>query len=308
MRNQKLTTPPEPKPTEPRRTWKHYELWKAVNKAIYTLPARFESELMISGVLATDLFAFNSSLSATIEEQVVASLNELRSVWDPEQKYSLYSFERQPQTFPDVVLRTSAPNIEPKIVMGIELKGWYVLAKEGEPSFRYKVTPTVCAPADLLVVVPWALSKVISGSPQVFAPYVIGARQAAEYRNWYWEHSRGAKGNNRGVEMSAATTRYPKKSDPISDKPESDSGQNFGRIARSRIMDEYIKKLLDDTLAGIPLWAWQQFLLLFTEEQTIRKIQAGLDKLEARVSVMPDNKRSDLSDNLREIADIIAGD
>ena len=40
--------------------------------------------------------------------------------------------------------------------MGIELKGWYVLAKEKEPSFRYKVTPAVCAPADLLVVVPWA--------------------------------------------------------------------------------------------------------------------------------------------------------
>ena len=278
-----------------------------MKKAIYTLPARFESELTISGVLATDLFAFNSSLSTTIEEQVVASLNELRSVWDPEQKYSLYSFERQPQTFPDVVLRTSAPNIEPKIVMGIELKGWYVLAKEGEPSFRYKVTPTVCAPADLLVVVPWALSKVISGSPQVFAPYVIGARQAAEYRNWYWEHSRRGKGNNRGVKMSAATTRYPKNSDRISDRPVSDSG-NFGRIARSRIMDEYIKKLLDDTLAGIPLWAWQQFLLLFTEEQTNNKIQAGLDRLKARVSTIPDNKRSDLSDKLREIADIIAGD
>jgi hypothetical protein len=49
--------------------------------------------------------------------------------------------------------------------MGIELKGWYVLAKEKEPSFRYKVTLTVCAPADLLVVVPWALSNVISGRP-----------------------------------------------------------------------------------------------------------------------------------------------
>jgi hypothetical protein len=125
------------------------------------LPSRFQSELVISGVLATDLFAFNSSLGATIEEQFVASLNRLRNLWDPEQRYTLFSFERQPQTFPDVVLRASAPDVKPRVLMGIELKGWYVLAKEREPSFRYKVTPAVCAPGDLLTVVPWALSNVI---------------------------------------------------------------------------------------------------------------------------------------------------
>ena len=279
-----------------------------MTKAIYAMPARFESELVISGVLATDLFAFNSSLSATIEEQVVASLNELRSDWDPEEKYSHYSFERQPQTFPDVVLRTSVPNIKPKIIMGIELKGWYALAKEAEPSFRYNVTPAVCAPADLLVVVPWALSQVISGSPQVFAPYVIGARQAAEYRNWYWEHTRGGQNKNRGVEMSAATNQYPKKSDPISDKPKSDSGKNFGRIARSGVMEDYVKERLDDTLAGIPLWAWQKFLLLFTEGQTTEKIQVGLEKLKARVGKIPNDRRSNMAVILREVAEIMTGD
>lgn len=308
MRKQKLTIPQEPKPTEPEHCWDHYDLWLEVKRAINTLPSRFESELVISGVLATDLFAFNSSLSATIEEQVVASLNELRTVWDPEQKYHLYSFVRQPQTFPDVVLRTSAPDAEPPIIMGIELKGWYALAKEGKPSFRYKVTPAVCAPADLLVVVPWALSKVISGSPQVFAPYVISARQAAEYRNWYWEYARGAKGKSRGVKMSAATNQYPKKSDLISDEPISDSGHNFGRIARSRVMDKYIKELFGDALAGIPLWAWQQFLLLFTEDQTDEKIQAGLEKLKARVSTIPKDRRSNMAVILREVAEIMTED
>ena len=307
MRNQKLIAP-EPQPTEPEHCWDHYELWLAVKNAINTLPSRFESELVISGVLATDLFAFNSSLSATIEEQVVASLNELRSVWDPKQKYPLYSFVRQPQTFPDVVLRTSAPDAEPQIVMGIELKGWYALAKEAEPSFRYKVTPAVCAPADLLVVVPWVLSKVISGSPQVFAPYVIGAKYAAENRNWYWEHERGGNSTNRGVELSEAKNHYPKKTDPISDRATSDHGNNFGRIARSGVMGDYVKELFDDTLAGIPLWAWQKFLLLFTEEQTAEKIQAGLNRLEARVNTIPENKRDDLSDMLCEVANIIARD
>jgi hypothetical protein len=279
-----------------------------VKKAVFTLPSRFESELVISGVLATDLFAFNSSLGATIEEQVIASLNKLRSVWDPEQKYSLYSFERQPQTFPDVVLRASAPDVEPQVLMGIELKGWYALAKEGEPSFRYNVTPAVCAPADLLVVVPWALSKVISGSPQVFTPYVINARQAAEYRNWYWEHARGGKGTDRGVVLSPVTTHYPNKADPISDQAVKDGGKNFGRFARSKAMDSYIAELFDDKLAGIPLWAWQKFLLLFTEGQTTETVQAGLDALATRAGTVPDTERADLADKFREIGDMIAGD
>lgn len=72
--------PEPPDSIEPDQAWEHIELWKAVKNAIFTLPSRFEAELAISGVLATDLFAFNSSLGATIEEQVIASLNELRSV------------------------------------------------------------------------------------------------------------------------------------------------------------------------------------------------------------------------------------
>lgn len=303
------TKPPPPGPTEPDPTWEHIELWKAVKKAIFTLPSQFESELVISGVLATDLFAFNSSLGATIEEQVIASLNKLRSVWDPEQKYALYSFERQPQTFPDVVLRASAPDVEPKILMGIELKGWYALAKESEPSFRYKVTPAVCAPADLLVVVPWALSKVISGSPQVFVPYVISARQAAEYRNWYWEHAKGGKGDN-SITLSTVATNYPTKSDMISDRPASDSGGNFGRFARTKAMDSYIKELFDDKLAGIPLWAWQRFLSLFTESQTTSDVIRGLDALASGLSTATHDAevQEQLREKFREIGDIISAE
>lgn len=105
-------------------------MYQAVKSALYSLPSRFESSLRISGVLATDLFAFNASLSATIEDQVVSALNSLRTVWDPNQKYALYDFERRPQTFPDVVLKSSSQTVSPQIILGIELKGWYVLAKE----------------------------------------------------------------------------------------------------------------------------------------------------------------------------------
>lgn len=293
-----------PQPTAPDPSWEHYALWQAVRTAIYTLPSRFSSELVISGVLATDLFAFNASLGATIEEQVIDALNRLRPVWDPDGRYALYSFERQPQTFPDVVLRAASPEVEPQVIMGIELKGWYALAKEGEPSFRYTVTPAVCAPQDLLVVVPWALSKVISGSPQVFAPYVIGARQAAEYRNWYWEHARGGDGDKR-VRLSDVASHYPNKTDPISDHALKDGGKNFGRFARTRVMDDFIKELMEDKLAGIPLWAWQRFLLLFTEGQSEASVEAGLTALAARAQAAPPLHQSALANNLRQIADLL---
>ena len=301
--------PDPPDPTKPDQDWDHFRLWADVNAAIFALPSRFESELAISGVLATDLFAFNSSLGATIEDQVTASLNELRSVWDPDNQYSLYGFERQPQTFPDVVLRSSVPNITPQIIMGIELKGWYILAKEREPSFRYKVTPAACAPADLLVVVPWTLSKVISGSPQIFEPYVTGARYAAEYRNWYWQHARGGTGN-RVISSPEVDDYYPTKRDMISDRPEQDIGGNFGRFARTNAMDDYIKLLFDENLAGIPLWAWQRFLALFTESRTADDVQRGLDTLAKMIApaTMTAETMDRLLQKFREIGEIIADD
>lgn len=303
-----MTTKPLP-PTivEPDPTWPHLDLWKAVQKAIFTLPDRFESDLVISGVLATDLHAFNSSLSATIEEQVIEALNDLRSIWDPNGTYALYSFERQPQTFPDVVLRTKAPGVPPKVLMGIELKGWYILAKEGEPSGRYKVTPQVCAPADLLVFVPWALSRVISGSPQVFEPFVIGARYASEYRNWWWEHEKGGGGDNR-ITLSSESATYPTKSKKISDKPFSDSGNNFGRLARAGLMDDFMKRLFDDELMGIQLWAWHRFLALFTESNSDETIRRNLDVLARRIGEQPNSKSEKIAEKLREISSIVEND
>lgn len=249
-----LATPEQaPAPREP---LEHVDLWRSVQNALRVLPSRFESDLVISGILATDLFAFNSALGATIEEQVVASLNKNRSVWDPDAQYALYSFERQSQTFPDVILKSASPDVEPRIILGIELKGWYVLASEREPSFRYKVTPMVCAAPDLLVVIPWALSNVISGRPRVFEPFILQARYAAELRNQHWREKSGPD----SVTLSKFIGHYPKKADLISDVANSDNGGNFGRLARSNIMNDYMKELFDEKIAGISIDKWQRFL------------------------------------------------
>lgn len=140
----------------------------------------------MDGLLATDIFTLNAALGAMIEEQVVATLNEMRPIWDPDKKYQAYSYARQAQTFPDVLLRKRTDGED--ILMGIELKGWYLLAKERMPNFRFVASANACSEWDLIVVVPWALSNVLSGTPVAYRPFIELAKFAAEQRNYYWQH------------------------------------------------------------------------------------------------------------------------
>lgn len=79
-----------------------------MREATACLPIYFRTETHISGIMATDLHTLNTVLGATIEEQVVRTLNLLRTTWNPDEKYALYSFVRQAQTFPDVLLRKTS--------------------------------------------------------------------------------------------------------------------------------------------------------------------------------------------------------
>lgn len=243
--------------------WPDYKLLKRVYDAIRSLPDHFKTRTNIEGMLATDIFTLNAALGATIEEQVVYSLNSLRPVWDPDKDYQTYAFVRQPQTFPDVVLRRKTNGQE--ILMGIELKGWYLLAKEGMPNFRFTVTPACCNPWDLIVVVPWALSNVLSGAPVVYAPFLELARYAAEQRNFYWQHERETKADVT-ITLATGVTPYPRKSDPISDRPAHDAGGNFGRLARYGIMSGYVAEMKQTPLRGIPVSAWLGFFHRYAAE------------------------------------------
>ena len=112
--------------------------------------------------------------------------------------------------------------------MGIELKSWYLLAKESEPSFRFTVTPRVCNIQDLLVVVPWVFSNVLSGNPIIFSPYIESARYVAEYKNYWWQHVRKANDSTE-IRSPVNCGPYPDARDNISDSPSEDRGKNFGR-------------------------------------------------------------------------------
>lgn len=46
-------------------------------------------------------------------------------------------------------------------------------------------------------------------------------------------------------------------------QPADDGGNNFGRVARTKIMSDYINELMDERLLGIPLADWQKFLKRF---------------------------------------------
>lgn len=247
------------------------------------VPGYFRTETVIAGVMATDIYTLGAVLGATIEDQVVRTLNQMREVWDPDGKYALYRFVRQAQTFPDVLLRR-APSDRPAedILLGIELKGWYLLAKEGEPSFRYAVTEAACAPRDLIAVVPWALSQVISGSPVIFNPYVVEARYAAAYRNYWWKNLRQTKSNT-AIEKPRKGAPYPAKADEVADKPASDRGGNFGRLARTGIMDTYMAQIKEELLGGIQIQHWMAFFSAFREARQEADVQQAIEALADRI-------------------------
>lgn len=263
----------------PNDAWEHYSLYRNVREAIACLPIYFRTETHIAGIMATDLHTLNTVLGATIEEQVVRTLNLLRNTWDPEEKYTLYSFVRQAQTFPDVLLRKTSSG---DVLLGIELKGWYLLAKESEPSLRFQATAAACAVQDLVVVVPWVLGNVISGSPILFEPFVESAKYAADFRNYHWQHIRKST-QDKEIVVPQGITPYPSKSDQILDRPRSDQGGNYGRLARTGMMDPYMQKLDEVQLCGIKTTYWRQFLKAFQESTTDAEAHAALARLRERV-------------------------
>ena len=259
-------------------------LVRNVRKALSALPAYFRTSTRIEGLDAGDLFNLNSVLGATIEVQVVDSLNRIRQVWDPDGRWPRHHFVRSAQTFPDVRLAAHAGDEDrnPDVALGIELKGWYLLSKEKEPSFRYRVTPRACAPQDLLVVVPWHLKNVLSGEPVVHEPYIEQARYAAEFRNWWWTNERQTRDSppqRQIVPPEGEVGHYPAPKARIDDQPAKDGGGNFGRIARiPPLMDDYTSSLRAQPIAGIPAEHWISFFKLHAEAKDDTEILERLSR------------------------------
>lgn len=289
----------------PDRNWEHRRLYENVIKTLYALPEEFKTSLRIADFRATDIFTLNSALGASIEDAVVHGLNSLREVWDVDGEYALYRFERQAQAFPDVRLVTEAPDEEP-ILIGIELKGWFALSKEGEPTFRYAITPNACAPADLLVVYPWVLSDVVAGSPKLLRPFVGEAKYAAELRNHYWQTMRTERGGDAGITTATHQAPYPAKSDPCSDRANDDGGGNFGRVARYGLLDEFVASTKKQEISGIPVLAWLTFFKIFSDNaRNLDTVVTTIENALSRYSNLGDSEKVALVEAFEQIVSIL---
>lgn len=303
-----LPTPPT-KSGGPDISWPHRKLYENVIKTLYALPEEFRTSLRISDFRATDIFTLNSALGASIEDAVVYGLNSLREVWDPEGLYALYRFERQAQAFPDVRLVTEAPD-EESILMGIELKGWFALSKEGEPTFRYTVTAKSCAPPDLLVVYPWVLSDVVAGGPKLLRPFVGEARYAAELRNYYWQTMRKERGGNGNIIPATHQAPYPAvKTDQCLDRAEEDGGGNFGRVARYGLLDEFVKSTEKQEVSGIPVRAWLTFFKIFSDNaRNLDTVVTTIENALRRYGDLGEGEKEALVESFERIVAILKGE
>lgn len=300
---------PPSKTGGPDSSWPHRRLYENVIKTLYALPEEFKTSLRIADFRATDIFTLNTALGASIEDAVVTGLNRLREVWDPDGRYALYRFERQAQAFPDVRLVTESPG-EQIILMGIELKGWFALSKEGEPTFRYTVTPSACAPADLLVVYPWVLSDVVAGSPKLLRPFVGEALYAARLRNHYWQTMRVERGRNGNVIPATHQSPYPAvKTDQCSDRAEDDGGGNFGRVARYGLLDEFVKSTERQEASGIPVKAWLTFFKIFSDNaRNLDTVVVTIESALQRYSDLAEAEKAALVECFERIVDTLKGE
>jgi hypothetical protein len=232
----------------------------------------------------TDVHTLNTALGSLIEQEVVRVLNSLRPLWDPDGRYAAHGFLRQAQAFPDVLLACRRDDGTLDVSFGIELKSWYLLSEEQEPSLRMLVTPRACHPADLVVVVPWYLSAVVSGTPRITTPWVELARYVAEYRNYYWEVLRGGSvlpEKRRVISPEGDVPFHPPARDRFNDRAAHDPGGNFGRIARTGLLDAYVHRMLEEEILGVPCWLWIRFFRLVSGAPTpevVARVFADLRK------------------------------
>ena len=273
----------EPDKILPNKDWEHFAVWQEVYDLLEAIPNYFNSEIIIKGLNVTDIYSVGNLFSAVIESQIVEMLNELRNIWDSGNEYSNYSFIRQAQTFPDVLFANVQNN---DVLFGIELKAWYVFSKESEPSFRFTIDPDACADSDLLVVIPWLLSEVVSGKPKLLFPYIELGKYAAEFRNYYWMKSRETSTRSTNIirPNENILRPYPNSKVEASDKAENDKGNNFGRIARAGLLDDYLLKIKTVDYLGIKVSHWMKFFKAMSENKTSAEIDSQLDRILASMA------------------------
>ena len=121
----------------------------------------------------------------------------------------------------------------------------------------------------------------ISGTPSLMFPYIELGKYAAEYRNYYWSKSRETSTRSTMIVRPPVEFRrpYPQSKVEASDKAEGDKGNNFGRIARAGLLDEYLNKIKLIDYLGIRVSHWMKFFKAMSENKTSEEIDKQLDSI-----------------------------
>lgn len=256
-------------PTPSGPTGDHADLYQGVKAAIRSLPAYFDVDIEAGGIEASDVFGLGDIMGATIERQIVSTLERMRDVWDPDGDYKEYVWKRQSQTFPDAILeKPGAPEEDP--LMGVEVKVWYLLAKEPDACFRFETSQEACTEMDLLTVVPWHLEHVVAGSPVLREPWVGSAKWAAKYVDYHWSTTRDTE-KDRRVRYPEDVSPYPDKDEKIQKEPVEPTGGNYGRCDRSARghdspMGDWVKEMRSRSILGILINDWVEFFKESTQD------------------------------------------
>jgi hypothetical protein len=94
-----------------------------------------------------------------------------------------------------------------------------------------------------------------------------------------------------------------------SDKAENDKGNNFGRIARSGLLDDYLAKIKVQDYLGIRVVNWMKFFKAMSENRTSNEIDKQLDGILSTIQADLKTKKNHeqllilqtLVDNLRDL-------
>lgn len=109
--------------------------------------------------------------------------------------------------------------------------------------------------------------------------------------------------------MSDVDHYYPSKAEEISDEAVSDRGGNFGRFARTDLMDPFMDGLFQEELSGIPLDSWQRFLRMFGEQTPPERIDQQLERMAAEAArgrrALSAETTTALRERLREVVDLL---
>lgn len=206
--------------------WPHHQIKKKVLETIYDITSNFDRH---DFAYLRSHYQVNDRPEEYIENVVAYSLGVESVTWD-----GGITISHRPATYPDIMVHSRG---EP--ILAIEIKVWNMLAAEKSPTFRFATSPRACGPHDLLVLFPFVydLGYPGSGPLRLYPPYIENSKYVAIRRNLYWTH------NNPNAPIVEApddiTPHVEMKRQRIKDHAANDSGKNFGRIARTPLLNRF---------------------------------------------------------------------